>query len=628
VPDSELLPGPLATTETDPDKLAVSLAGLVDAAGTEQLAALEAAVAASGIGIRDLAANGAVVLQPAEPSQGLAFQAGQVVAMDKLLRQDYRVSLADVGELVRSLDPTVFAKASIAKYLVDGIRTASADKKSATRRFWGRFLVELGRQRSEPSDPLKGHPDDVQLDAVQTFFVLLRLFGDFENKVSASRAAVAGGAASRALAPAAGSAPGATSLPCSMNEREAEILDRASILGSVFFEKLIDYAAEQLEGGALEKFAGKIGYINGALALIKFIATAAAFNAKVEIDGGEPLVRTKDTHAGETRQLKITVRMDTGRSQFLNCMRFFLNGAGLDFSLPSDGPVAGAAISWSLLRGGDPKGYVRFCSLGQSCEGSTSATINPVEGVTDEEGEWATGIQGIPQKRALPDTVAPLERRAVVRASVNLKPSNFWRDIFDAIYTATAGVGAPVAFTTELLYRVGAFGSGLNFAVRDWREQWQINMTVANDDQETASHVEFHWDGTVEVDPETGAISGTGIGSATGHGSKCIGASKVYQTNANLAGSWTVKFGGEKNGDVIDLAVAGIAPAIKATATGRCSAFNDLEELLSTMIAKDPGQIFGVDRFTFKAGDPTSKSVASGHPVSTWTISIDSSLVH
>src|SRR5262249_36789345 len=139
----------------------------------------EAAIAASGIGVRDLDAGDAVVIAPAEASQGLAFQAGEVVAMNELLGQGYRISLADLQALLQQLDPTVFGHAPVAKDLVDGIRKPATDKKSPTRQFWGTFLEQLGLQRADSSNLLKGAPADIELDSVQTMFVLLRLFGDF-----------------------------------------------------------------------------------------------------------------------------------------------------------------------------------------------------------------------------------------------------------------------------------------------------------------------------------------------------------------------------------------------------------------------------------------------------------------
>lgn len=72
-----------------------------------------AAIKASGLGIRDLSAGGRVVLAPGEPSQGLAFQAGEVIAMGKLLNRGYAISLADLAALVRNLDVATFGKAPV-----------------------------------------------------------------------------------------------------------------------------------------------------------------------------------------------------------------------------------------------------------------------------------------------------------------------------------------------------------------------------------------------------------------------------------------------------------------------------------------------------------------------------------
>ena len=77
------------------------------------------------------------MLAPGEPSQGLAFQAGEVIAMGKLLNRGYAISLADLAALVRNLDVATFGKAPVkrtnSRSLVGRSRTLKPLRMSASR---------------------------------------------------------------------------------------------------------------------------------------------------------------------------------------------------------------------------------------------------------------------------------------------------------------------------------------------------------------------------------------------------------------------------------------------------------------------------------------------------------------
>lgn len=82
------------------------------------------------------------------------------------------------------------------------------------------------------------------------------------------------------------------------------------------------------------------------------IATYAALDSEITMDGAAMLTRTKTTQHGERKALTARVKIDVGRWQTMNCVRPALNAAGLDFSLPGDGALTGTRVDWNLTEGG------------------------------------------------------------------------------------------------------------------------------------------------------------------------------------------------------------------------------------------------------------------------------------
>ena len=58
-----------------------------------------------------------------------------------------------------------------------------------------------------------------------------------------------------------------------------------------------------------------------------------------------------------------------------------MNAGGVDFNLPSDGPIVGNRVDWSLTKGDK---WVRLCSLGSTSD--VCGDGNPVRTVTDDAG--------------------------------------------------------------------------------------------------------------------------------------------------------------------------------------------------------------------------------------------------
>jgi hypothetical protein len=157
-----------------------ALARKIVAGGPASLPALLAAIRRAGIRGRDASAGNKVFLDAASPAQGISIQAGEVIAVARLEARGYRLSLNDLATVVARMAPAgvVLGPAQLQKAILAGIRSG-ADAKSPTRRFWARLITKLGRLQ-KPSYDLFGKPrvGAVQLDAVQTSLILLRLSGD------------------------------------------------------------------------------------------------------------------------------------------------------------------------------------------------------------------------------------------------------------------------------------------------------------------------------------------------------------------------------------------------------------------------------------------------------------------
>jgi hypothetical protein len=153
-------------------------------------------------------------------------------------------------------------------------------------------------------------------------------------------------------------AEGDNNLPCSFSELLSQLLDASAYAQGIAFDKLLEFLEEHGGGAGVANFSKGSSVANALLAIIKLIAYYACLETDVTLGGQPPLVRTKSPYradAGETRTITGSVRENIGNWQAVNCLRALANAAGaagIDFSLPKDGPVEGAEFQWILVRGG------------------------------------------------------------------------------------------------------------------------------------------------------------------------------------------------------------------------------------------------------------------------------------
>lgn len=474
VPDSRVLPPPLEVPGRGAER-ARRLAREVLEGGERGTAALLTALADSGIAVRDRSLGDRVVVEASQPSQGLAVQAADVLAMMRLEGRGYQATLADVGALLR-MPGLGLERAPVERLLAAAI-AGHAERGEPPLRSWAAFIVELGRQGSAGYDLADVRdPAEVPLDGVQTFLILLRLFADAYAIGGEGSPGTTTGTPGAAVPGLLGAGAGLGShlsasgeLPCTLSDAERFVMDRAAFVASIGFGQL--WGRLDLPGWSLQAAAG-IG-----LTVLRFLGIQAIFDPRIELVPPPPLVRTKKTNVdAETRELRATIRMDVGKAQMLNCFRIMLNAAGLDFSLPNDGPVEGVEVLWRCVSGCGVGGPVQLCA--PPCSGvggiqSGDPSRNAYETRTGEGGVARTGIQGRRQKQELGDWALEVRKEATVAITVKLITPNLVKDLFSVGETvargAIGGLGRAIPrFIAELLDRFGVRGATYTFPVVDW----------------------------------------------------------------------------------------------------------------------------------------------------------------
>ena len=435
----------------------------------------------SGIAVRDQA--GESVVEPAQPAQGLMFRPWEVNALGEMLlrRQQPLQTLSSFAEVVAASSEGIDT-ARVAELLLADLRE-HAQGAQGPKRFWARFVTELGRQSQlAPYDLLTNNDADaIQLNAIQLALITKRLAADVIHKSRSQNSSPAGEPTAwllDLLIPPAH----AQSSPCAFEGPDGEVLDWHAIATGYGFGHLLGY----LEGVGMES-AGRLATLTGIgnilLAYAKLIYTHAAFEVEFELDGGQPLVRTQkeNPQSGEVRTLVATVSMNSKDDQWVNCLRPVLNAMGLDFNTEGDGPMEGVSVTWSGMAGfdqrmaanGGPDYVVRYVT-DDSQRIQSGGSVGPGHAImdnrTDEQGKARVNVEGVGQSEDLGPDPEPVIKPATAVVKVVLKPADMYRDLKDATGTASSGLGGLIAMPAELLYRTRwSFGAMYTFDVKDWR---------------------------------------------------------------------------------------------------------------------------------------------------------------
>jgi hypothetical protein len=488
-------PIPAGTVEEQ----AAVLAEAITAGDSNSVPALMAALKAAGYGLRG---KGGDVDYDASRFQGLALDAWQIALITKLYGDGWGAGLGRFGESMEKISPS-WKKDTNVSDLVESIRAASTSEKPATK-FWALLIIELGNYAEEPYDlRLDSDVKKARLDALQMSLILTRLGADmnyaanrrsqgtgviaeFQKRIRGSEPRRIG--ASFAPEPAESTATD-DALPCTKSELEQLVLDLNATGAGLIFGKFIEHLED---GNVIGKAPGQmLGAANAALILLKLIMTYAALEADIAMDGGM-LTRTKTTLAGEKKGLSAKVKLDIGKWQVVNCLRATANRAGIDFSLPGDGPIAGVRVDWNLLEGGRTHANLKEASRGRTVTSDqivyldTTSTAEPADrnkhyNYTDKDGVSKVFAVGMGQPVDLSGKpTRPVMKRMTVDLDIQVKTMKV-KDATTGVGTANDIAGNALAFLTgdmlggvtgtvaETIYRTNLGSSRAHsFPVKDW----------------------------------------------------------------------------------------------------------------------------------------------------------------
>jgi hypothetical protein len=484
------LPEPARLPRGTVDQQAAALAKAVSLRDESSLAALYAAVLAAGFSVRD--ADGSL-MQTTERGQGIILDGGELAATAKLYGESYGVALSHLGDAFSRGIPEL-KDLGLANLISDGIRTG-ANSNNPSVRFLSRFIVELGRNGEPPHDFLgNADPAKIRLDAIQVSLILTRLTGDFligDQKAAQPKH----------------HAPLRMQSLCDTTPKEDLILDFNALASTSLFGILKDKV-----GGKLEKYGGAAGVANIAATVFKFILTYSLVDVEITMDG-DMLERTKsDKTSGGVQTLTAKLKILPSSWDKLKCVRFALNLAGIDVSLPSAGPLSDTTVQWNLVRGGDSQGI--FGSVVDWISGEDERDdivyLNPKDGkrTADEGGVSTIYVIGAPQKEDLTRRkVFELYKAAGVNVGVQIKPTKIkdaeaaFSNLMDVVgiifsFLTEDFIGGGVSLIFETMYRTNWYSSKpFYFMVKDWepcKGHWQGTITYTTSFKEKGSAENVH----------------------------------------------------------------------------------------------------------------------------------------
>jgi hypothetical protein len=419
------------------DALAASLAARI-VAGDRDTAALAEAFAAAGIAV---APYGAV-----EPAIVAWFLLDDF-SFDVLIEGSRKRLALPFEDLIAALQEAFgeFDDADFAAIIIEGLREAVASDDPSLR-FWGRFIVELGRKAHEPFDLLGDvDPSTAKLSLLQMTLIGVRLFAGIYAFLAPDLDADTAGSGAR---------PSGTG--CTGDGIQAHVIDVAEATLLQGNSALLSYLVAKRVSGAAA--VGRVlASVNVGLAYVKLAWTMVAFEGSLEMPSGPYLVRTKSTTAyGETQEFVYRGMYRLPNASWINCFRLMLANAGIEFSLPDDGPIEGATVNWRPLAG--------FGMYGTSRLLEWRLGFNPSQ-VTDADGVSHGFVDGVPQRKRLPSRLREVHKPAMVGVDVSVQPASMFRDLLDAFGGSLATLPAQLLMRTRW-----AFNSDLPFTVIDWED--------------------------------------------------------------------------------------------------------------------------------------------------------------
>ncbi|HET7458793.1 MAG TPA: hypothetical protein VFJ74_14185 [Gemmatimonadaceae bacterium] len=486
----------VASDEPDPEVLAYT----VSVGGDSARAALRAAIAASGLGVR--APGRGVVVEPARPVQGIWLDPLELEWMERGYARGITVRLGDLAKVLARGEPR-FGRVPFAATVMADLRADTASEVP-TRRFFARFVLALGEVRAAGDGQDEATPpDSIELDAVQLAFITRRLHADVALMVpgGVEKLKRAGPRTGRLPSPEGTTRLGlvepgvrqsgpradgeltaplawsteASATPCTLTDTEATVLDYAATAYGFGFGKVAD-----LMGGRMASYASAVGVASILASYAKLALMFTFLEAKWEPEGQDVLVRTKSmTTPGERKTLTVQLTYDIKDLQMVNCVRTAFNTVGFDFSMPNGGAISDAEVDFSTMEGQTSAQYdVWWHSQGFE-PGYVEMAGNPLGVPTDAGGRARVTIQGMKQREKVAASAEPFDRPASMQARARMTRNDLVKELPSAVgVVSSGGLTVLVSMIPELITRSAIPISTHHFTVRDWASGYRVKLTA------------------------------------------------------------------------------------------------------------------------------------------------------
>ncbi len=489
-----------------PDQVAMILAWKISKGGDDSLPSLLTALQAAGFTIMD--GNGKVLRTASGDGKGtgLVIFDWEAVGMLKLLKRGIGIKL-DTLTTSMVQDTKKFPASKLSDMLLQDLRFHADDFDDPFGRFWARLIIELSKYSAKPVDLMTAAASDVNLNMIQESLWMRRLTGIFyaikkgtKQQSNRDRAPLSHGTfANAGFRKEEGSRLSLASLaqegnlPCQLSEQESLTLDARSYIGTIIHDKGFEVMKEFFEHGHIEvgaefmeALSHRILIANIALGWLKLVAALTMIEGKIEMAGAGPLVRTFNSTEGEQRLMTATLREEVGQKQMLNCFRLqIIAYTGLDYSMPTDGPLAEKAVEWHFA--GDNEIRVNnastqnlehfvFFKAPESDPGEAEheeRNADPQKQKTNKEGVTKMLLVGSPKiPVVIESTSMKVEKQADVLVGITLKSSqDVQQNVIDILgLGAGVALGGPTGLLlipAELAYRLPYVAARATFPVTD-----------------------------------------------------------------------------------------------------------------------------------------------------------------
>ncbi len=420
--------------------------------------ALERALLEGGVGIRDSRSNTILYKDQIKGTMGFCLNDWEVICLGRTTVSDMRMTMGDLAKVIGFPDIGLDSAKAL-DLLYDGINMSLTNTADTALRFRASFIDALS-SNGFPFTGLSGIVNgNAPVSQLQASMMILQYASDLAGFLKSHPA----GAPKKLVT---GSRSGTTT-DCNFDEASSTVMDWSAFGITYGYGKLLGYL-EDAGMSAAGKYAQVSGAVSAALALIKFIASGAALETTLDVEGGEPLMRTTTRQPGERKVLKATAKFNIGSWSYLNCARIAFNAANTDFNLPNDGPLDGVKVAWSLNIGSTDFGtnviqnsIVQFYSL----DGGAITQMK-----TDKDGKTSIGLEGAPQDHDLDPPLIPDMKTARVEVRFAINTQKLFSDILSGLGAVTSGPWAALTIPLETLSRIPLQGRARNIQVKDWLE--------------------------------------------------------------------------------------------------------------------------------------------------------------